>query len=151
MSIKVRQISAEETRSLRQIVLRPDLPAGRNIYPLDNSGRDIHYGAYEEGKLVGTASIFNEPMPGQGDPGAWRLRGMTVLPRVQRRGIGRTLLEACILQVRLQGGSLLWCNARREAIPFYQNNGFESLPEAVDVPGEGRHQRMVLILGVEGE
>jgi GNAT superfamily N-acetyltransferase len=149
MSIKVRQISAEETRSLRQIVLRPGLPAERNIYPLDNSGRDIHYGAFEEDNLVGTASIFNEPLPGREDPRAWRLRGMTVLPSVQRRGIGRTLLEACILQVRLQGGSRLWCNARRDAILFYQNYGFEFLPEAVDVPDEGLHQRMVLTLSVE--
>ena len=138
----VKSIEAAETRPLRQIVLRPEEPPEHNIYPGDDGGADYHAGAFVDGILVGVTPIFPEPMPGSDLPDAWRLRGMVVLLEYQRRGYGQALLRACLAHIVEQGGSLLWCNSRLEAVPFYEVNGFQLQGEPFQPPGQPVHWRM---------
>lgn len=125
----IRQISAEEARPLRAAILRPGVPFAESIYPFDNDVESLHMGAYLENKLVTVASIFHEPPPGERNPQAWRLRGMATLPEVQRHGYGRAVLEKGISYIAGQGGTLLWCNARIDAVEFYRRLQFETVGE----------------------
>lgn len=122
--IEIRTISAEETRSLRSAILRPQQPAGKSIYPKDDAPDTLHLGAYLDGELVGVASVYNEPPSSETGDAAWRLRGMAIKTDVQRKGCGRALLERCIDEVRERGATRLWCNARTTAVGFYQALGF---------------------------
>jgi GNAT superfamily N-acetyltransferase len=121
----IRIISAEEAQPLRAAILRPGVPFEASVYPLDYNQESRHVGAFEGSELVTVASIFNEPPPGEDNPRAWRLRGMVTLPRLQRRGYGRAVLLKCISHIARQGGTLLWCNARSDAVDFYRTLQFE--------------------------
>jgi GNAT superfamily N-acetyltransferase len=122
----VRNISAEEAQPLRAAILRPGVPFEASVYPHDDDEESIHMGAFEDGELVTVASIFHEPPPGEEHQTAWRLRGMVTLPEVQRRGYGRAVLLQCISRIARRGATLLWCNARTDAVDFYRGLQFET-------------------------
>lgn len=112
---------------MRAAILRPGVPFEASVYPLDYDEESLHMGAFEGGELVTVASIFHEPPPGEDNPQAWRLRGMGTRPEMQRRGYGRAVLLKCIAHIARQGGTLLWCNARSDAVDFYRTLQFETV------------------------
>ncbi|MBA2339708.1 MAG: GNAT family N-acetyltransferase [Pyrinomonadaceae bacterium] len=140
--INIHSISPEETRPLRRAVLRPDQSPEESIYPGDDAPDTLHLGAYLNGETVGVASLYHEPPPGEDDETAWRLRGMAILPQLQRQGYGKALLERCLAHVSAQGGITLWCNARTTAAEFYRASGFEVIGEEYELPGIGMHYMM---------
>jgi len=135
----IRLIPAEEARPLRGAILRPNLPLEKSVYPGDDAHDTLHLGAYVMDELVGVASVFHQPPPGESLSAAWRLRGMAVRTNAQGRGYGRALLEHCIAHVAKQGGTLFWCNGRTSALSFYRSFGLEPRGEEFDVPDSGRH------------
>jgi GNAT superfamily N-acetyltransferase len=145
---EVRVITAGETLPLRQTVLRP----GRSLAAAQFSGDDApatrHFGAFRDGRLVGTASLFLAELPEQTGLAAWQLRGMATAPEARGMGFGRALVFACVAFARENGARLLWCNARTPAVGFYRKLGFETLGGEFEIPGVGPHFRMRLRLGV---
>ena len=135
----IRPITAEQTRPLRHAVLRPHQRAHELIYDGDGAPDTLHVGAFREGKLVGIASVYREPPPGEDDPSAWRLRGMAVTPALQRTGIGRKLLAASVAHAKANGGTRLWFNARRSAVGFYEKLGYQVQGEEFELHGIGPH------------
>jgi GNAT superfamily N-acetyltransferase len=125
--MEIRAISAELAQPLRAAILRPGLPFEESVYPFDYEQESFHLGAFEGCELVTVASIFHEPPPNEENAGAWRLRGMVTLPERQRRGSGRAVLLKCIEEVARRGGTLLWCNARIDAVDFYLTLKFETV------------------------
>jgi GNAT superfamily N-acetyltransferase len=124
--MEIRVIRAEEAQPLRAAILRPGVPFEASVYPLDYDSESLHMGAFESSRLVTVASIFHEPPPGEDNPRAWRLRGMVTLPEMQRRGYGRAVLLRCIAHLARKRATLLWCNARTDAVDFYRTLQFET-------------------------
>lgn len=142
----VRRIAAAETYPLRGAVLRPGQAPEKLSYPHDDAPTTFHAGVWIDALLVGIATVSQEPAPGEHDLAAWRLRGMAVDPAMQRRGIGRQLIEACIVHVKAHAGTSIWCNGRSSAADFYRSFGFVLLGPAFDLPDSGPHYRMRLAL-----
>jgi GNAT superfamily N-acetyltransferase len=140
--MEIRIISAEEAQPLRSAVLRPGVPFEASVYPLDRDPESIHMGAFEAGELITVASIFHEPPPGERNTQAWRLRGMVTRPEMQRRGYGRAVLEKCIARIARGGATVLWCNARLDAVEFYRTLGFETVGEEEKTPRGTSYVRM---------
>ncbi len=82
------------------------------------------------------------PSPGTSNDGAWRVRGMAVTPQLQRQGIGRSLLRACVDYAKDHGGTRVWFSARTSAVPFYEKFGFRARGEEFDIPTVGPHYIM---------
>src|SRR5690606_41849121 len=95
----VRPITAAETRPLRAAVLRPGQPPEALVYAGDEHPQALHVGAFEDGRLVGIATVAPEPPPEayrDAIPGAaLRLRGMATIPEARGGGDARDLLAAC--------------------------------------------------------
>ncbi len=123
---EVRPISAALARTVRSPILRPNLPLDRTIFPGDDWPDSFHAGAFENGKLVGIATIIHQPPSGADDPALWRLRGMATLPEVRGKGYGTELVNDCIRYVARSGGTWIWCDARETALGFYRKLGFET-------------------------
>jgi GNAT superfamily N-acetyltransferase len=121
----IRQITAAETRPMRQAILRPHRRAEELVYPGDDSPDTAHFGAFLNGEFVGIASVYHAAPKGEADERAWLLRGMAVVPQFHRKGIGSLLLRACIDHARQHGGTMMWFSARTPAVPFYQAHGFQ--------------------------
>jgi ribosomal protein S18 acetylase RimI-like enzyme len=139
MHFEIRPISAEETRELRHLILRPFQQPHELVYPGDLEAASMHVGAFADGRLVGVASVVLRTMPGSASTTAWQLRGMATCPEVRRLGVGTAMLRACIKHVALSGGTILWCNARTPAVPFYKRLGFETRGEEFQVARSGPH------------
>lgn len=149
-TLQVRRIGASETRPLRSSVLRPGRPEREVEFPGDDEPTTFHAGALLDDELVAVGSLYLEARPADApgdaarpadhDTGtAWRLRGMATDPAVRRRGAGAAVLAACEEHARAHGATLLWCNARIEAIDFYEANGWRVLGEEFDIPTVGPH------------
>lgn len=137
MTRQVRRAGLDEVAALRRQVLRPGQALESTLYPQD--AHALHVAAFEDGRVIGTATFFPMPFPGPGEadgpedaevpPGAdglvaWRLRGMATDPAQRSCGIGSSVLVTGLAEVVASGGELVWCNARTAALGFYTRHGF---------------------------
>jgi ribosomal protein S18 acetylase RimI-like enzyme len=123
-------------------MLQPNLPPETLVYTGDDAPETLHVGAFLDDALVGIASIYQSPPPDTSNAGAWRLRSMAVAPHLQRRGCGSALLRACLNHAAAQGGTMVWCYARSEAVSFYLAHGFQTVSEEFEIPDVGLHYTM---------
>ncbi|WP_194090142.1 bifunctional GNAT family N-acetyltransferase/hotdog fold thioesterase [Vibrio hibernica] len=72
-----------------------------------------------------------------------QVRYMAVNPNHRGKGLGSLILVALEAYAMQEGAKRLVCNARQDAIAFYNHNGFESQGELSDEVGPIRHQQMV--------
>lgn len=139
----IRFISIEETLALRSAVLRDGAPLASCFFPEDQTKENFHLGYWEAGHLIGIASFYAEDLEGHPRAG-YRLRGMAVGSTKQGRGIGSALLTFAIARpLHNRQCAYLWCNARVQAVPFYERHDFVVISDVFDIAGVGPHRRMI--------
>jgi GNAT superfamily N-acetyltransferase len=142
VAVQIQRLTAAETFSLRQRILRPH-DTFDELSLLDDDLDACHFGAVDDGTVIGAASVRREKAPWTVDiRQSWRLRGMATAEDRRSRGVGTAILEAVIQHVRQRGGGLLWCNARIAAVSFYERAGFRTRGESWDDPILGPHVAM---------
>jgi GNAT superfamily N-acetyltransferase len=137
--VTVRQVPIEDTRALRQAVLRPH----QTVEELAAHEASDAYavGAFEGDALVAVGFVNEE-----GEPGDWRVRGMATEPEARGRGAGTAILTALIDHARANGAKRIWCNARVPAISVYERAGFAVTSDEFEPPDIGPHVKMELSL-----
>ena len=150
MTLEVRRATADEIFPLRHAVLRPGKPDSASVYGEDDSA--VHISAWDDGTLVGCATVFPDPWKGSdgwpADEAAWRLRGMAVDPSRHRSGVGRAVLAAVVDAAMDGGAPILWANARTTALPFYEANGWVVAGEEFVTADTGLpHKPIVFVRG----
>ena len=138
----VEKISAADTLSIRQQVLRPNWTIDQCTFEGDQDETTFHIGAFQDGALIGIATMMRDSSAELTaiDTDQYRLRGMAVLPEYRDQGVGRSILDECIQEVRQRECNLFWCNARIKAARFYTAAGFSKTSETTfDIPGAGLH------------
>jgi len=138
----VEKISAADTLSIRQQVLRPNWTIEQCHFEGDQDETTFHIGAFKDGVLIGIATMMRDSSAELAAIATdqYRLRGMAVLPEYRDQGVGRSILDECIQEVRLRKCKLFWCNARIKAARFYTAAGFSKTSETTfDIPGAGLH------------
>ena len=113
--IHIEQIRPELTWRVRQRVMYPDKHFSEMKMDEDNLG--YHFGAFRDGYLVGVVSLFQNGSD-------FQFRKFAVDAEVQHMGVGTALLNRLTDFALLEGAKRIWCNARVEAIGFYQKFGF---------------------------
>ena len=139
--LRVRRATLAEILPLRHAVLRPGRPLATAHFDGDDEPTTVHLAAVLDasGEVVGCATLL--PRPHEQQPG-WQLRGMATRADLARRGVGSAMLAAAEDLVRAAGGTLLWCNARLAAVPFFASAGWRVVSDEFDVPGIGPHHVM---------
>ena len=143
----IREIKADETRSLRQAILRPHQTLAECVYPGDDDPQTFHLGAFDGDTLVTITSVYVERetrFDVFGTDSQFRLRGMATLEPYRGRGIGGTLLRECLNRSWSAGAKLFWCNARTSASGYYDKMGFRAIPELFEIPEIGPHRVMFI-------
>lgn len=139
-SFTVRAVPIEQTRALRQAVLRP------HQTPEELAGHEpegaVAVGAFAGGELVAVGLVGPD-----GGPGAWRVRGMATAPSARSCGAGAAVLAALMRLALDAGATRLWCNARTPARSLYERAGFAVVSDEFVLPEIGPHVRMELRLG----
>lgn len=140
----VREISAQETYPIRKKVLRINLPLSERMEG-DFDEFTFHLGIFLDEVLCGVASFMknsNSNLEGA----QYQLRGMAISSDLQKKGMGKTLLQEGIRILKRKSVGTLWCNARVVAVKFYKNCEFKTLGEEFEIPLVGGHYLMYKIL-----
>jgi GNAT superfamily N-acetyltransferase len=143
LGIIIRRISASDLIDLRHAVLREGLPRETAIFPGDDDAAARHYGAFENGRLIGCVTLHPSKWE---DAPAFQLRGMAVVPNLQSRGIGKSLIEFLERDLNDTPVRQLWCNARVPAANFYRKFGWQIVSDVFEIPTAGPHVRMTKAL-----
>ena len=114
-SLTIEQIRPQLTWRLRRDVLYPSEPL--SAMEMDEDANGLHFGAFYKDQLVSVVSLFQTGT-------SFQFRKFAVLPHMQGKGVGKTLLQYLINFAKAQDGRLIWCNARSTAVNFYQKAGF---------------------------
>jgi predicted GNAT family N-acyltransferase len=132
-------ITVDEVLPLRNKVLREGKLTNEQCrYTTDSLPGAFHLGYFINGALVCVAS-FHPQSHGNFAGEGYQLRGMATAEEFRGRGIGNQLLNFGIVYLRGQKVNYLWCNARKKALPFYLNMGFEIISDEFELPGIGPH------------
>jgi len=135
-NIQLKPICTKDTYMVRHPVLRNGLPIETCAFDRDEDNDTLHLGAYIDKKLIGVLTL----LPNASDV---QLRGMAVLPEMQKLGIGYQLILEAEKRVIQMGISLLWMNARLIAVPFYERCGYQKQGEKFRLPYSGDHYKMI--------
>lgn len=139
MNFEISRLDVHRVRPLRHAILRPSAPLIRSEYPGDEAETTRHFGALAGCDLLGVATLIQESHPRFSTHRCWRLRGVAVHPTARRQGIGTALVKACLEYVAAQGGGLVWCFARVNALEFYFSLDFEKSEIRRYTPDGGEH------------
>jgi GNAT superfamily N-acetyltransferase len=141
--LAIRPIPLEQTRALRQEVLRPYMTVDELASHEPPGARA--FGAFDGGELIAVGLVGPE-----GEPGDWRVRGMAAKSAARGRGAGTGVLEALVRHAIEHGAARLWCNARTGARTLYERAGFSAVSAEFEEPKIGPHYRMELWVPASG-
>jgi GNAT superfamily N-acetyltransferase len=140
----IRFIQADDVLPIRNEVLREGkLTLDECRWPGDELEGSFHLGYFDQDALVCVASFHPKNYDGY-DGKAYQLRGMATLENYRGKGIGNQLANFAIVYLRGQKANYVWCNARKKAVRFYQNLGFEIISPEFELHGVGPHHVLYL-------
>ncbi|KAH9099100.1 hypothetical protein LEN26_016330 [Aphanomyces euteiches] len=118
----------EAAVQLREEVLRKPLAMRYNREDLAKEHSDIHIGVFFEDLIV--ASVMLRPE----QPIAW-MKQVAVNPTLQRKGLGRILMQGFEARARAENFTEIHLHARETAVPFYEKLGYTIVSEQYEEVG----------------
>ena len=134
----IKQIQAQEAYTVRHPVLREGKPIDSCCFPNDDLISTQHFGLFVNKKIVGVVSLFQNKNITFNAENQWQIRGMAVLPHFQKQGFGRNLISHCEENVGSKN-TVIWFNARENAVPFYEKLGYKKTGNAFLIESIGLH------------
>ena len=135
----IKEITFQEAFAVRHPVLRKGKPIESCFFTGDDLVSTTHFGIYENDKLVGVASLFNQNHDYFSEQTQMQLRGMAVLESHQKMGLGEKLLSHCETFLKKEKKALLWFNARSSAVPFYEKQDYQKSGDSFEILDIGTH------------
>jgi GNAT superfamily N-acetyltransferase len=137
--IMIKFIKVDEVLPIRSEVLRESkLTNDECRFPTDDLEGAFHLGYYVN-EVLACAASFHPESYGKFTGTGFQLRGMATIEQYRGQGIGNQLLNFGIVYLRGQKANYVWCNARKKALQFYVNIGFEIISDEFEVPVIGPH------------
>lgn len=142
--LSISTVSVEQTYPLRHKILRPHQPIEACKYLGDHEVSTHHYAADFHDHTVGILSVYSQAhsqlikeFP-KSKP--VQFRAMATDKTMRGKGVAAHLLRYAEQQARKEGYDLIWCNARVEALGFYEKQQYVSYGPLFDIPDIGPHQ-----------
>ena len=144
--IKIKQITTQETITVRHPVLREGKPIDSCYFDGDDSASTFHLGAFYENQLTGVITVLSNNLNTINLTNHYQIRGMAVLKEFQKKGIGEALVKHAENEIKKINGNIIWMNARIAAIGFYEKLGYIIKGKEFDIPEIGLHYTMIKYL-----
>ncbi|WNW02792.1 GNAT family N-acetyltransferase [Tenacibaculum sp. HL-MS23] len=138
--INIKEIKAEDTYEIRLSVLRKEIDLPYK-FKEDFDESTFHLGAYHNNELVGVASFIKNKMEGF-EEDQYQLRGMATVLKVRGKGYGKKIINESKNILGQKNTHILWCNARKEAVSFYEELTFNIVGAVFNVDKVGEHFKM---------
>lgn len=116
MKADIQLINSHDTYEIRHKILWPNELIEHVKIKEDDLA--IHLGAFVNKNHVGVVSLFS-------DAKNFQFRKLAVLEEFRGHGIGATLILECIQIASKNDAKKIWCDARQDAVNFYQKLGFK--------------------------
>lgn len=143
MAITIKKIHSDATKPLRHLVLWPHIEKEQDcIISEDQNDDAFHLGAFYNDALIAVGSFFVMRSPKIHHNNQVRLRAMASHPGYRGIGAARMLVLHSLQVLKQKDADVLWCDARLNAVGFYEGIGFQSFHEIYDVPKIGPHRFM---------
>ena len=120
----IKEITAQETFLVRNLVLRLGKPIETCFFDGDNLEQTKHFGYFDNTKIVGVVSVYKNKNAIFKFPNQYQIRGMAILEEFQGNGCGKLLVKHCEDYLISNEANLIWFNARETAIIFYEKLGY---------------------------
>jgi GNAT superfamily N-acetyltransferase len=140
--IEIKIIPSKETYLVRQPVLREGKPIESCFFDGDDLETTVHFGLYHDTILVGVISVFENKNEIFDANNQMQIRGMAVLNSYQKKGLGNFLINRAEAYAKSQNVSLLWFNARENAVAFYEKSKYTTIGSAFKIQNIGIHYVM---------
>lgn len=114
-TVKIQKIPYQDTWPIRHKVMWPNQPFDFVQLPEDKNG--IHYGLFLDDQLTSIVSVYITGFTAQ-------FRKFATLENEQGKGYGSQLLSFLLEKLEEKQITLIWCNARKDKITYYQKFGF---------------------------
>jgi ribosomal protein S18 acetylase RimI-like enzyme len=147
----IRNISSKDTFYVRQQVLRVGKPIESCQFEGDDLPTTTHFGLFVDEKLIGVVSVFKNKNTIFNLENQYQIRGMAVLPEFQRKGLGKELVTHCEAYLKHLKATLIWFNARENAVLFYKKLGYNPLGAPFSIADIGIHYVMKKELATDYE
>jgi predicted GNAT family N-acyltransferase len=134
-----KEIKALETYSVRYTLLREGKPMESCDFEGDLLQSTIHIWLYNNAALIGVTSLFKTKNPELKSDNQIQIRGMAVLIYHQNRGYGLQLIIETEVIANNNNCKLLWFNARKKAVGFYEKMNYKIIGEPFNVGDIGTH------------
>lgn len=135
----IQKISAQDTYSVRHPVLRK----GKSIATCHFDGDDLtttsHFVFFSDQELVGVLSLFKKTNTLFLEKEQSQIRGMAILENQQKKGFGEALVLYCEKDCISKKTSLIWFNARIQAVGFYEKLGYTRKGNSFEIENIGEH------------
>lgn len=138
----IKEISSLETISVRHSVLRKGMPIESCKFNGDELNSTTHFGFFENNKIIGVVSLYETKNGTFFVDKQIQIRGMAVLESHQKKGIGNALIKHCEDFATSKKITLIWFNARENAILFYDKMGYKTLGDPFEIDSIGTHYLM---------
>jgi predicted GNAT family N-acyltransferase len=122
--IEVKNISSNDTISVRHPVLRNGKSLETCFFEGDILQTTKHFGVFFDKNIIGVVSVFKNININFADKNQYQIRGMAVLDEYQNKRFGKKLIEICETTILNENGNLIWLNAREKAVSFYEKSGY---------------------------
>ena len=140
--VTVKEITTEETLTIRQSVLRQGKPIESCAFDGDNNSTTFHLGLYYYGDLIGVATFIENKESCFDENNQYQLRGMAIQHQFQGKRFGNILLQEAIKILIARKTKILWCNARENATNFYIKSDFKIFSKPFTINSIGVHYKM---------
>ncbi|HEY9082641.1 MAG TPA: GNAT family N-acetyltransferase [Vicingaceae bacterium] len=140
---RVSIISSSETYSLRLEVLWQHKNSLEECkLDIDDMPTTFHVGVFKNNEIVAIGTFLQQQNEKFDAKNQYRLRAMATSPKVRGENFGKQVIDFALEELKNRKVDLLWCDARKVALGFYEKMGFNILGDFYEVPIIGKHKLM---------
>lgn len=139
-------INSELTYRIRKKVLWPHIKNGNYSIEVDKIKTTFHLGTFLKNKIISIGTFIKERNSKFNSDKQYRLRAMATDTEYRVKGAGKNLFLKGLDILKKKNINMLWCDARINAIPFYEALNMKSLKETYHIPNIGAHKTMYIYL-----
>lgn len=139
-TFKVSDPQYRQALQLRTDVLRTPLGLTFTEAELQKDEHDTHFGLFEIDTILACltlSALADNKM---------KMRQVAVAAAMQGQGLGKQLVLASEAYAKANGYHLMFCHARKTAVPFYKSLGYEVVSEEfteVNIPHYAMEKKLV--------
>ena len=134
----IKKVSANYIKKFRMIALYKSNQRTFASYKEDLRRTSEHFLLFNDKKVVSGLTLIKDM-----EFNKYQIRGMFTLPKYREMGYGSKILKKIELDyLNKSKNSLIWCNARIEAVDFYKKNNYKVVGKKFLIRNIGLHYRM---------